>query len=329
MSWLRARPSSAAEEVDECGGQSVGVFLCDVVAGVDGGTLEVIGPGLPDGQRVSVKVFHVVMGRPQEQRGALHGVSGAAIGFLVLAVNGETCAVVLEHRLHGVRVAGGAAELLVALGAHALGGAAVPGVWVGEDGAFGSIWLGEEEPVESVVGELGVAAGESLADRYPVHDHEVGEGCGMVQCHPEGDVAASVMTDDSESFVAQAAHQRVEVLRDCPLGLLAVVAKHRWLAGLAVTAHVRADHAEAGSRQLSCDPVPRGTGAGCPWMSRTAGPAPPCLTRSDTSPTLTISSANSSNMRVLYPRSAVLSRRIGPGDASLSAECPDVLRGIM
>src|SRR6185312_5348246 len=114
-------------------------LLGHMVTAVDGLASHVVGPVTPDGERVAVEVSHVVPSGPQEQQRAADPAARGAVRLVVLAVDAQPGAVVLHHRVHGVRVADRPQVVLVGLGAHVLGGGGVPGFRVGADEPLG--WL--------------------------------------------------------------------------------------------------------------------------------------------------------------------------------------------
>ena len=201
------------------------------------------------------------MARPQDQRRARDAPTGGPIGLVVGAVEPQACAVVLEHRAHGLRVVDGLPVLRERGGAHVLGRAPVPGVGIGEDGAFGLVGLGEEEPVPPSGREPVGAPGEGFGDGHAVEHGERGHRVRVVEREAQRDVAAPVVPDHGEALVPEAAHEGEHVRRHRALRVRSVVVGGVRLAGPAVAAQVGADHGVAGLVQEAGDRVPRGGGA--------------------------------------------------------------------
>src|SRR5438067_7998109 len=107
-------------------GQLGGGFLGNVVAAVDGLPADVVGPIAPYGERVAVQVLQVVLGGPQEQQRAADPAPGRLVGVVVLTVDAQSRAVVLDHGMNGARVVDRAPVVLVGFLAHVLGRGGVP-----------------------------------------------------------------------------------------------------------------------------------------------------------------------------------------------------------
>ena len=132
----------------------------------------VAGPFSPDRKRVAVEILKVVALGPQHQQRRPETVARSPVGLLVLPVDGETGAVVLDHRAYHAGVPRGLPPLVVVLMPHCFGVTVVPAVGVRTDYPLGNLWLSVEEPVPPASGEFGGDPGQVLADRDAVQQRE-------------------------------------------------------------------------------------------------------------------------------------------------------------
>src|SRR5215207_8217267 len=108
------------------------------MAGVDGVPAYVWGPAAPNLERIAVELLEVVVAGPEDERRALDDPAVLAVGIVVRSVDPEAGAVVLEHRVHRLGIAGCVAELGVVLRSHREGVAVVPCIRVRTDDPLGN-----------------------------------------------------------------------------------------------------------------------------------------------------------------------------------------------
>ena len=84
----------------------------------------------------------------------------------------------------------------------------------------------------------------------------------MIHGQPKTDLAAAIMSDDSELIMVQLRHQSSKIIGNHPLRLLAMIILDGRLARPAVTTHVRTDNSETGARQTRSNPMPGRRGPG-------------------------------------------------------------------
>lgn len=131
------RVESSVQEPVESVCELAGGFLGHVVAEVDDGTRNrVFAPAVPDGCRVAIKVFHVVVAGPGHDGVALNPTSRGAVRLVVGAVNVQAGSLVFEHRADRRRLGDGADHVVMVLGTHELTVGPVPGQRVSGDDAF-------------------------------------------------------------------------------------------------------------------------------------------------------------------------------------------------
>jgi hypothetical protein len=105
---------------------------------------------------------------------------------------------VLEHGAYRFRVVDHLDQFRIVLGTHLMRIGPIPGMRVSRNHPLRCLGLGKEEPVKPALSDPRVTPLQRLDDRHSVNDHKSGNTARVVHCQPEGNMTASIMSDDRE-----------------------------------------------------------------------------------------------------------------------------------
>src|SRR6266853_2528887 len=237
-----------------------GRFLRDVMAAIQGPSLDGFGPLGPVGEGGEAAGHRSVLAPENEQR---RDHLAADVGLVVREVDRFGRAVVLAARVNRRRVAKASPVLGKRLGRECLE-ARVAGAHVDLDveirigadqGLRNRFGAQQEEPVVIGLGELAGYARVHFARGNDVEHGDLFHRSGMVQRHAMRDPPSAGVTDDEERFMTEGPHRLDLVLRHGALGIIRMIGKPVGLLAVSVTAKVRGDHPES-LRELGRNAVP-------------------------------------------------------------------------
>src|SRR5690606_29980170 len=104
-----------------------------VMAALNTMSAEIGSPGPPYLQDIAIELFEIITQRPQDHRRALYSAAGGTIRLVVLPINSKPLPVILDHPVHGIRIAVGETEIGMVFRPHPLRRPQIPSVRVGEN----------------------------------------------------------------------------------------------------------------------------------------------------------------------------------------------------
>src|SRR5450631_3861103 len=124
-------------------------------------------------------------------------MAGPTIRLIVLPVDAQASAIVLNHAMDGLGIMDRSPKILVGFCAHLIGRNSVPSIRVSENSALRLCGLRKKEPVPPSLGEAGVAAFQRLKDRHSVEDGKTGDDVRVVHSCAERRIAAAIVPHES------------------------------------------------------------------------------------------------------------------------------------